>query len=94
MGNQLAGQARDVACCFLMEQKIARAGFSPREFAEKFGKHPTWTYRLAYSGKIKVISDFGRLCIPASELDRILSAAKRYNPETKDSSNKELALAR
>ena len=77
-----------------MEQKITRAGFSPREFAEKFGRHPTWSYRLAYSGKIKVITDLGRMLIPASEVDRLLDAAKPYNPETKDSSNKELALAR
>jgi hypothetical protein len=65
---------------FAMKHKIARAGFSPREFAEKFGKHATWSYRLAYAGKINVITELGRMIIPASELDRILSAAKPYNP--------------
>jgi hypothetical protein len=62
-----------------MEQGVTRAGFSPREFAAKFGKHPTWSYRLAYSGKIKVITDLGRMLIPATELERVLSTAGRYD---------------
>ena len=74
-----------------MEQQIARAGFSPREFAEKFGKHASWSYRLAYAGKVKVITDLGRIIIPASELDRILNAAKPYNPQPQSTQKRKAA---
>jgi len=67
-----------------VKQGITRVGFSPREFAAAFGRHATWSYRLAYQGKIKVISHLGRLLIPASEMDRILASAEIYNPEAKE----------
>jgi hypothetical protein len=76
-----------------MGQAITRVGFSPREFAAAFGRHPSWTYRLAYKGQLKVIGHLGRLLIPASELDRILSSAEIYNPDVAKS-NKELATTR
>jgi hypothetical protein len=57
-----------------------RVGFSPREFAAAFGKSVTWTYRLIYQGKLRVVTDFGRMVVPASEVDRILSNAGVYNP--------------
>ena len=55
-----------------------RVAFSPGEFAALFGKSQTWGYRQLYSGKVTAINEFGRLQIPASEVERILAAAARY----------------
>jgi len=60
-----------------------RLGFSPKEFGEANGKSATWGYRQIYSGKVKVISDCGRLLIPRSEVDRFLARAAEYNPQPK-----------
>jgi hypothetical protein len=66
-----------------------RAALSPREFAASCGKHPTWCYRLLYSGKIHAITELGRLLIPASELQRILSLAEPYNPKRRPKAESE-----
>jgi hypothetical protein len=63
------------------QQAIDRAAYSPAEFAAACGRHPTWTYRLLYSGKIHAITELGRILIPATELQRVLSLAQRYNPK-------------
>jgi hypothetical protein len=60
-----------------------RAALSPREFAASCGKHPTWSYRLLYSGKIRAITQLGRILIPVSELERVLNLAEPYNPKPK-----------
>jgi hypothetical protein len=60
-----------------------RAALSPREFAASCGKHPTWAYRLLYANKIRAITELGRILIPASELERVLSGAKPYDPKPK-----------
>ena len=60
-----------------------RFGFSPKEFSEANGKSVTWGYRQIYSGKVKVISDCGRMLIPRSEVDRFLARAAEYNPQSK-----------
>ena len=64
-------------------QSTRRAAYSPAEFAGSCGKHPSWAYRLLYSGKIHAITDLGRILIPATELERVLSAAECYNPQSK-----------
>jgi hypothetical protein len=56
-----------------------RAGFSPREFSLLFGKQKVWGYRQIYQGRVKAITQFGRMMIPRSEVDRILATAVRYN---------------
>jgi hypothetical protein len=58
-----------------------RAAYSPAEFAASCGRHPSWAYRLLYRGKVKVLTDLGRILIPASELERVLSSAAPYNPK-------------
>ena len=63
------------------DQSINRAAYSPAEFAATCGRHPSWAYRLLYGGKIRAITELGRLLIPASELQRILSLAQPYNPK-------------
>jgi hypothetical protein len=64
-------------------QSTSRAAVSPREFAASFGKHASWAYRLLYSGKIHAITELGRILIPASELDRVLTLAQPYDPKAK-----------
>ena len=64
-----------------------RLGYSPKEFSEANGKSATWGYRQIYSGKVKVISDCGRLLIPRSEIECFLARAAEYNPKPKGKSN-------
>lgn len=61
----------------------SRAALSPCEFAKSFGKHPSWAYRLLYRGKIQAITQFGRILIPTTELERVVSTAEAYNPKPK-----------
>lgn len=60
-----------------------RVTFSPGEFAALFGKSQTWGYRQLYAGKVKSITEYGRILIPASEVERILAEAGIYNGEKK-----------
>ena len=62
-------------------RSIKRAAYSPTEFAASCGRHPSWAYRLLYGGKIKALTDLGRILIPASELERVLSGAAPYDPK-------------
>jgi len=59
--------------------KLDRVAFSPREFAALFGKELTWGYRQLYAGKVKSITEHGRILIPAKEVERILGTAGVYN---------------
>jgi hypothetical protein len=45
-----------------------RAAYSPAQFAASCRRHPSWCYRLLYAGKIRALTDLGRILIPASEL--------------------------
>ena len=56
-----------------------RAGLSPSEFALLFGKQKVWGYRQIYQGRVKTITEFGRMLIPRSEVNRILAPAAPYN---------------
>lgn len=58
-----------------------RSGYSPAEFAARFGRHPSWAYRKIYAGKVNVIEELGRLIVPDSELTRLLGKAGPYNPK-------------
>jgi len=58
-----------------------RAAFSPAEFAATCGRHPSWAYRLLYGGKIRAVTELGRILIPASELGRVMAIAESYNPK-------------
>lgn len=50
--------------------------YSPAKFAALFNHDQSWAYRLICAGKVKVITDFGRMMIPASEVERILASAR------------------
>ena len=58
---------------------MERVAFSPGEFAALFGKQQTWGYRQLYAGKVKSITEHGRILIPASEVERILGKAGTYD---------------
>jgi hypothetical protein len=71
--------------CKEERQSTKRAAYSPAEFAATCGRHPSWAYRLLYGGKIRALTDLGRILIPASELERVLSGAALYNPQPRKS---------
>jgi len=73
------------------DQSTRRAAYSPAEFAALCGRHPSWAYRLLYGGKVRALTDLGRILIPASEVERILSSAAPYNPKPKTQSVKSSA---
>jgi hypothetical protein len=62
-------------------QSTDRAAFKIREFAAKFGHHPTWGYRQVYAGNVAVIDVMGQLMVPAREVDRLAALAKPYDPK-------------
>lgn len=64
-----------------------RVTFSPGEFAALFGKSQTWGYRQIYAGKVKTITEYGRILIPASEVEHILGSASRYEGKAKTKSD-------
>jgi Helix-turn-helix domain len=63
-----------------------RLAFTPKEFAAALGRSATYAYRQIYAGRIKPISDAGRLLIPRSEVDRFLARAAEYSPQSKTKS--------
>lgn len=58
---------------------LERLAYSPGEFATLFGKSQTWGYRQIYAGKVKAITEHGRILIPKAELDKILQSAGIYD---------------
>ncbi len=74
---------RALAECF---QRLA---FTPFECGVVLGKSATFVYRQIYAGRLKPISDAGRMMIPRSELDRFLSRAAQYNPQPKAETQRE-----
>ena len=69
------------------KSELQRVAFSPGEFAALFGKQQTWGYRQIYAGKVKAITEYGRIQVPSSEVNRILATAGAYDglraPKTK-----------
>lgn len=57
---------------------MERVTFSPGEFAALFGKSQTCGYRQIYAGRVVAITEYVRLLIPASEVEKILASAGRY----------------
>lgn len=49
----------------------ARRAYDFEEFANIFGRSRDWTYRLQKAGKVRAITGYGKMMIPASEVDRI-----------------------
>ncbi len=49
-----------------------RQAYTLAEFASLLGKHRSYAYRLARSGRIKTIKGYGRELISSNEIARIL----------------------
>lgn len=62
---------------------MSRVAYTPKEFAALFGKSQTWGYRQIQAGKVNAIKDYGRILIPADEVERVLASAGRYLGMTK-----------
>jgi hypothetical protein len=62
-----------------------RLGYSPAEFGGLFGRSATWGYRQIYAGRVKPISDCGRILVPRSEVNSFLARCGEYNPKPKKS---------
>lgn len=67
----------------VLSDLAGRLAFSPREAGAVVGKSPTYIYRQFYAGRLKPISDCGRMMISRAELDRFLGRAADYNPKPK-----------
>lgn len=70
------------------QSSLQRVAYSPGEFAELFGKSQTWGYRQIYAGKVKAITEHGRILIPAAEVERILGKAAEYTGSEKPRASK------
>ena len=55
-----------------------RAAITPREFAQLFGHQTVWGYRQIYAHRVAVLTQFGRMMIPRSEVQRLLGTASAY----------------
>jgi hypothetical protein len=66
---------KTVAPVIPLSEKVV---LSPTEFSTLFGRHYTWGYWQIYAGKIKVITNLGRMMIPRSEVDRLLEDKEIY----------------
>lgn len=53
--------------------ELNRAAYSLAEFAQLFGKTPTWAHRLVYAGKLRVITGLGHKLVPRAEVERLLT---------------------
>jgi len=62
-----------------------RLAFSPREAGAVVGKSPTYIYRQFYAGRLKPISDCGRMMISRVELERFLARGVEYEPQSNPS---------
>src|SRR5262245_54294338 len=60
-----------------------RLGYSAAEFGGLFGRSTTWGYRQIYAGRVKPISDCGRILVPRSEVESFLARGGEYNPKPK-----------
>jgi hypothetical protein len=45
------------------------------ETAAMFGKHRSWAYRQVKTKQLKVITGYGAMLVPRSEIERILNSA-------------------
>jgi excisionase family DNA binding protein len=54
--------------------------YSVAEAAKKLGVSDTAIYRQIYAGNLKVLSGFGRIRVPHSELERLTGKLTTYEP--------------
>jgi predicted DNA-binding transcriptional regulator AlpA len=49
--------------------------YTLEETAALFGKNRSWAYRQVSAGRLKVITGYGAMLVPKSEIQRILDSA-------------------
>lgn len=57
-----------------------RRAYTIEEVAQLMGCNKVTVYRKLYRGELKVLKGFGRLMVPAGELDRYLNQTVEYTP--------------
>ena len=60
----------------LRKAKPDRVAYDFDETAKKFGHDRTWVYRQVKAGRIRAITGFGKMLIPASEIERMVGGAQ------------------
>ena len=65
----------------LQASEDAQIIYSVAESAKKLGVSDTTVYRQIYAGNLKVLSGFGRIRIPLSELEKITGRLTTYEPK-------------
>ena len=53
----------------------SRMAYTLEETAAMFGKHRSWAYRQVRTKQLKVITGYGAMLVPRSEIERILNSA-------------------
>lgn len=48
-----------------------RVAYDFDEFAQLYGRDKSWTYRQVKAGRVRAITGFGKMMVPASEIARI-----------------------
>lgn len=58
-----------------------RVAYTLGEFAAMMGKERTWAYRQVQAGRLKVITGYGTMMVPATEIQRLLGEATTQEPQ-------------
>ncbi len=56
----------------------SRIAYTLEETAALFGKHRSWAYRQVKTKRLKVITGYGAILVPRSEIERILNSAGEF----------------
>lgn len=52
-----------------------RVAFTFAEFAALFGHERSWTYRMVKARRVRALTGYGAMMIPASEVERLLGGS-------------------
>jgi len=65
----------------LQASEDVQTTYSVAEAAKKLGVSDTAVYRQIYAGNLRVLSGFGRIRIPLSELEKLTERLTTYEPK-------------
>jgi hypothetical protein len=57
------------------QTESSRKAYTLEETASFFGKDRSWAYRQVHAGRLKVITGYGAMLVPRTEIERILNSA-------------------
>jgi hypothetical protein len=58
-----------------IQPESSRKAYTLEETASFFGKDRSWAYRQVKAGRLKVITGYGAMLVPRTEIERILNSA-------------------